>query len=257
VLIRLAKCSILMILIIGLLTACGTNKTLKVGIETNFKPFSYVEDGEKKGFEVDLWEAVAKEAGLRYELVPLGMGELLKELETGKIDAVLSGVTINNERKKKFEFTTAYYTAGLVMVTTVDNMGIMTTKNLQDKIVSTKIGTSAYKYASTLKGIKEIKAYPDVSKAYEVLIKKEADAVIFDKQTAEFFAENEGQGKVKVGYSTLTKEQYAIALEKGSKYTGRLNNALRALAKNKEYERIYVKWFDEKPKSLPGEKTKK
>lgn len=41
-------------------SGCGNKETVKVGIEQNFRPFTYMENGDKKGFEVDLWQAIAQ-----------------------------------------------------------------------------------------------------------------------------------------------------------------------------------------------------
>ncbi|MBP1153755.1 MULTISPECIES: transporter substrate-binding domain-containing protein [unclassified Paenibacillus] len=243
----------LLILVI-LLASCGTKKTLQVGIENNLKPLSYVENEEKKGFEIELWDAIAKEAGFKYELKPMGMGEMVKAVESGKIDAGIAGITLKSNRMKKIDFTTPYYDTGLVLVTAADNQNIQSAKDLEKKVVATRIGTTGYDFLSKQKGIKEVQAYPDISQAYQALMDKKVDAVIFDEPNAKYFVQHSGKGKIKMVGKTLTNEQYAIALTKRSRYTGRISNALRTLSKNGTYERIYMKWFNEKPKSLPGDK---
>lgn len=243
-----------LLILVLLLTSCGTKKTLQVGIENNFKPLGYVENDEKKGFEIELWDAIAKEAGFQYELKPMGMGEMMKAVESGKIDAAIAGITIKGERTKKLDFATPYYDAGLVLVTAADNQDIKGAKDLEKKVVATRIGTTGYEFISKQKGIKEVKAYPDITQAYQALMDKQVDAVIFDEPNAKYYIQNSGQGKIKTVGETLTNEQYGIALTKRSHYTGRISNALRTLAKNGTYEQIYMKWFNEKPKSLPGDK---
>lgn len=243
------------LLILGLLlTSCGTNKTLQVGIENNLKPLSYVENEEKKGFEVELWDAIAEEAGFEYKLQPMGMGEMLQAVESGKLDVAIAGITVKGDRVRKLDFAIPYYDTGLVLVTAADNQDIQSTKDLDKKVVATRIGTTGYEYIGRQKGIKEVKAYPDIAQAYQALINKQVDAVVFDEPNVKYFIRNGGQGKVKTVGKVLTNEQYGIALTKKSNYTGRISRALETLAKNGTYERIYMKWFNEKPTSLPGDK---
>jgi len=239
-----------------LLTACGNKRTLTVGVEEQFKPFAYIEHSRAHGFDIDLWKAVAKEAGFKYKLKPMGQGEMLKAIEKKKIDVALAGITIKADRKKLFEFSTPYYDTGLNMLTRTNNKDIHAVKDLKDKIIATKIGSSGYDYAKNLKDIKEIKAFPDINSAYKALLNNQVDVVIFDKANIENYSHTDGSGKVKMVGNTLTNEQYGIVVKKGNRNAGRINNALRELADNGEYEKIYVKWFSEKPSSLPGKKSR-
>lgn len=244
----------ILLLAVAVLSACVNNKKLTVGIEESLEPIGFVKDGRQQGFEVDLWEAVAKEAKLKYSLKPMSAGELIKAVEKGKVDVGLAGFTVTKERKKTIDFATPHYTAGLRILTLSKNKEIKAVKDLEDKTIATRVGTTGYLYASKIKGIKEVKAYPDIAKAYDALLRGEADAVIFDGPSVEHYMHAHSQGKTKIVGDVLTKEQYGIALKKGSPYLGRINNALRELGKNGTYERIYEKWFNEKPKSVPGEK---
>src|SRR5690606_4950840 len=113
--------ALIILALLVVLSACGLDQTLKVGVETGLEPFSYVEGDDEKGFDIDLWKAAAKEAGIKYKFIPMGQGEMLSALQRGEIDAALSGMTINRERKRDFDFTLPYYDTGLVILTTADN----------------------------------------------------------------------------------------------------------------------------------------
>lgn len=237
------------------LTACGNHGNLKVGIDHSFKPFGFMEQGTKKGFDVDLWKAVAQEAGFTYEIIPMPAGEIMQSLQKGKIDAGLAGFTIKGDRKKQIDFATPYFDTGQVILVTTDNKKVKSTKELEDKVVATRVGSTGYEYVSKIKGIKEVRGFPDITQAYKELVNKKVDAVVFDSPNVFDYVQTEGKGKVKTVGILLTNEQYGIALKKGSPYRGRVNNALRELGKNGTYEEIYVKWFGHKPKSVPGQSS--
>lgn len=241
-----------MLMITLIINGCGLDQTLKVGVERSFAPFSYVEGGQEQGFDVELWEKVAKHAGLKYEYVPMSASEMLDAVEEGEIDVALAGVSIKNDRKASLDFATAYYDTGLVLVVREDDNTISSVEDLEGKTVSTKLGSSGYDFVRSLSGLNVVTAYPDIMDAYDALMNQQSDAVVFDKENAEYVLEHEGKGKLRIVGEELTNEQYGIALKKRSRYAGRINNALREFAKDGTYEQLYEKWFEEKPESLPG-----
>lgn len=234
-----------------LLTACGGTDTLVVGVNNGYKPFGYEEDGKARGFEIELWDAVAHEAGIRYELKPLASGELIRSVKDRKVDAAIAGITVKESRKKMIDFSTPYLHTGQKILVRYDERHIRGVEDLKNKTVAAKIGTTGYEYLSKVKGIKEIQAFPDIDDAFQALLDRKVDAVVYDAPGIDYYTKHEGADKVKAVGGELTKEHYSIALPKGSRYTGRLNNALRAIGENGTYARIYNKWFGESPESTP------
>lgn len=228
------------------------NKTVKVGIQSNFRPFTYSEGGENKGFEVELWKAIANKANLKYELVPMNSGELTKALKSGDIDLAVAGMTVNKARKDNFAFSDPYFQTGLVMLTAADNNKIQGKNDLKSKVIATENGSTAFVYAGNLNGVKEIRGYPDISEAYDALAKKHVDAVIFDERNVHHYLQTNGQGKAKMVGEVLNKESYAVVANKKNKYIGRINTAIAAVSKDGTYEALYKQWFGGKPKKLPG-----
>lgn len=244
---------IIYLLIAILFAGCGMNKTLIVGVETGFEPFAYVEGNEERGFDVELWKAAAKKAGIRYKFKPMGQGEMLAALQRGEIDVALAGITIKQDRKRSFDFSLPYYDTGLVMLTLEDNDSIHHVTDLKGKVVVTKTGSSAYDYVKKVKGIKEVRAFQDIEQAYEELVRGKADVAVFDEANAKYYLKERLPKKLKIVGNMLTNEQYAFAMQKGSRLVGRVNNALRKLSRDGTYEKLYIKWFDRKPPSKPGD----
>ncbi|MEB3100830.1 transporter substrate-binding domain-containing protein [Ferviditalea candida] len=245
----------ILISLIGMLalTACTGNKTMIVGVESNFKPFTYVEEGSYKGFEIDLWNAIAREAGFKkYKFEAMDFGELIEAVKTGKADVGLAGMTINQARKNELEFSMPYYDTGLVLLTSASNKQIHSTHDLKDKTVGTKLATTGYQFSSELQGLKSVKGYPEISQAFEDLMNNKVDAVIFDEQPSRNFVRTAGKGKVKILGGTLTKENYGMFTKKRGKNIGRIDQAIEAVSQNGTYEKIYRKWFGKKPDKLPG-----
>ncbi len=75
--------------------------TLIVGGKADYKPFGYREaDGKIVGFSVDLADALAKELGVKVELVPTTAANQLQFLQQGKVDVIISAMHDTPERRQ-------------------------------------------------------------------------------------------------------------------------------------------------------------
>jgi polar amino acid transport system substrate-binding protein len=83
-------------------------------------PFVYeaidITTGEPRltGIAIDLWERVARQAGIDYQYVCKGLSDTLLLLESGGIDMAVSPLTITKAREKSFDFSHQYFNSGLV-----------------------------------------------------------------------------------------------------------------------------------------------
>lgn len=243
------------LLVMPTASGCGKKETIKVGIEQNFRPFTYMEDGEKKGFEVDLWQAIAKKADVKYELVPMEHGELLKSLKSGGVDLALAGMTVSNARKNNLDYSSPYFQTGLVILTSTDNGVIKSKDDLAQKVVATKNGSTAFNYAGEIQGAK-IRSYSNIADIYNELKNNTVDAAIFDERNAHDFLQDKAQGQVKMVGQAFNKERYAVVGKKGNDYIGKVNKGIEAVSKDGTYETMYTKWFGSKPDVMP-DKIKK
>jgi polar amino acid transport system substrate-binding protein len=91
-------------------------KKIIVGTDAAFAPFEYMEKGKIVGFDVDLLDAVMKEAGLDYELKNVGWDPLFASLQSKEIDMGISGITITDERKQSYDFSAPYFEATQVIL---------------------------------------------------------------------------------------------------------------------------------------------
>ena len=82
-------------------------KVLRIGTNADFAPFEFQDVGGKEyqGFDMDLIRAVGKELGYEVEIQNIGFDGLIPALEAKNIDVIISGVTINEERKAKVLFS--------------------------------------------------------------------------------------------------------------------------------------------------------
>ncbi|WP_100489103.1 glutamine ABC transporter substrate-binding protein GlnH [Sporolactobacillus pectinivorans] len=228
-------------------------ETINVGTDTSFVPFEYLDQKTNKyvGFDMDLLKALSKQSKVKYQLSTMDFNGLLPALQTGKLDMVIAGVTITNERKKTIDFSTPYYNSGFYILVRKNEKNITNFKSLKGKVVATKQGTSALDYINTnLKDAKKIVPFPNIDQAYMDLLNGSADAVIFDAPNIDYYIKTEGNNQVKKVGELLDGQQYGIAYPKNSKLTKKMDVALKALMDNGTYSKIYKKWFGTEPPKI-------
>ena len=239
-----------------LLAGCGGQpsetakpKVLQVGSDTAFAPFEFQDETSKKyvGFDMDLMDAVGKQMGYQVQIMSMGFDGLIPALEAGNIDAIISAMTITDERGKKVNFSKPYYQSGLSMVVKIDNNTLKTFKDLEGKRIAVQIGTTGAEAAKKIKDAK-IREFNTAPEAFMELKAGGVDAVVNDLPVNEYYIAKAGSKDAKVVGTPMNSEDYGIATsKKNAELAEKINKALDELKKNGEYEKVYVKWFGKKP----------
>ena len=83
--------------------------TVKIGVPENFPPFGSInKDFEHEGYDVDVANLVAKDLGVKLELIPITSKQRIPYLSSGKVDLVISSMGANPSRAKSIWFSSAY-----------------------------------------------------------------------------------------------------------------------------------------------------
>jgi len=98
---------------------------LAVGMTGNMPPLNMTsKEGELIGYEVDLARAMAKAMGVKAKLTVMPFAELLPALQAGKIDLILSNMTITPGRNLKVAFVGPYFTSGKAFLTKIKTIAM-------------------------------------------------------------------------------------------------------------------------------------
>ena len=125
-------------------------KSYTIGTDTTFAPFEFENDkGVHTGIDIELYEAIAKEMGFSIKWQILGFSASVAALEAGQVDGVMAGMSITDERKKKYDFSESYYDCAIAVAVAADSP-IATLDELKGKPVVAKTGTTGSIYAEKL-----------------------------------------------------------------------------------------------------------
>ncbi|MHB8172072.1 MAG: basic amino acid ABC transporter substrate-binding protein [Thermincolia bacterium] len=213
--------------------------------DTAYAPFEFQDkDGKYVGFDMDLIDAIAKAAGFEYEIKSLNFDGVLAAVQSGNVDGAISAITIKPERAEKFDFSEPYFEANQSIAVKVDNDAIKSLADLKGKVIAVQIGTTGAMEAAKVEGV-TVKTFNNIPEAFLELKNGGADAVMNDiPVTAEYIKKN---ADVKVAFEIPTGEKYGIGVNKGNKeLLEKINQGLKAVKENGEYDKIYEKWFGAK-----------
>jgi glutamine transport system substrate-binding protein len=221
---------------------------LIVATDTAFVPFEFKEGDKYVGFDIDMWDAIAKEIGVTYTLQPMDFNGIIPALQTKQIDVALAGITIKPERQKVIDFSDGYYDSGFLLMVPADSP-IKSAEDLKGKILAVKTGTSATDYAKENFKDTELRQFPNVDNAYLELQTGRVDAAMHDTPNVLYYVNKAGGGKVKAVGEQMMAHQYGIGFPKGSELVAKVNAALANMKKDGRYNEIYKKWFGAEPQS--------
>jgi glutamine transport system substrate-binding protein len=242
-------------LLVFSMVGCEQNNALVVGCDKNFVPFEFSKDGKYIGFDIDLWNAIAQELGLEYQLQPMDFDQLIPALEDKKIGVAIAGMTITSQREEAVDFSHPYFDAGLLLMVRADTQDISSITDLKGKIVGTKQGTTSADFVKSLKLVghrggntptyeaDEMKLFPDIESAYKALAEGGVDAVIFDSPSVLYHLKTEGKGNLKTVGPLYKRQSYGIAFQAGSDLEEKVSVTLLKFMEDGTYNKIYKKWF--------------
>ncbi|WP_422458070.1 glutamine ABC transporter substrate-binding protein GlnH [Pantoea sp. BJFS-204] len=245
----LLKVSVAALALAFSVSSTAADKKLVVATDTAFVPFEFKQGDKYVGFDVDLWDAIAKELKLDYTLKPMDFSGIIPALQTRNVDLALAGITITEERKKAIEFSDGYYKSGLQVMVRNNENDIKGISDLNGKVVAVKSGTGSVEYAKANIKSKDLRQFPNIDSAYMELGTNRADAVLHDTPNILYFIHTAGKGRFKAVGDSIEAQQYGIAFPKGSDdLREKVNGALKTLKENGTYNTLYKKWFGTEPK---------
>lgn len=80
-------------------------------------------DGKFSGFDIELWDAIAKRLDIKTEYRKIEFNKLLTEVQESRIDAAIAGITITADRESIVDFSHPYLDSGLRIVVNSEEGG--------------------------------------------------------------------------------------------------------------------------------------
>jgi polar amino acid transport system substrate-binding protein len=221
--------------------------TVRVGIEAAYPPFNgYNAANELVGFDVDIANALCAKMEVDCTFVAQDWDGIIPALLAGKYDAIVSSMSITEERQKVVDFTDKYYTNALTFVAPQD-AGItdVSPSGLAGKTLGAQSSTVSAAYLEEHYKDSDIKLYPTQDDAYLDLASGRLDAVLADVGPSNLWlASSDGQCCAFAGEAVVKDDQIGIAIRKDDPdLKAMFNKALAAIVADGTYAQINEKYF--------------
>ena len=227
-------------------TAAGD--TFTVGFDQDFPPFGYVgDDGEFTGFDIEMATECAKRMGKEVVLQPIDWDAKDMELESGTIDCIWNGFTVNG-REDQYTWSDSYMDNTQVVITKKDS-GITTLADLAGKIVEVQKESSAQSalededHTELLASFGDFLQVAEYNTAFMDLESGVVDAIAIDIGVANFQLEGKEDDYL-ILEETISSEQYAVGFLKGNEtLRDEVQSTLMEMVEDGTFAEISDKYF--------------
>ncbi len=234
------------------LSAAGRSETtdgervVKVATDATWPPMQFIDENRQLvGYDIDLMNAVAEAAGFRVEFQNTAWDGIFAGLATGEYDAVISSVTITEERRATMDFSIPYINAGQVLIVPQSTTGVETLADLSGQRVGAQIGTTGSFAIEDAEGV-QLVTYDELGLAIADLANGRIAGVVADTPiAADYVLQNEEYSDtLMIVGEPFTDEYYGIAVRKGnSELLALINGGLETVLSSDLPRQLEAKWL--------------
>ena len=192
--------------------------TLVLGLDDSFPPMGFRDENNNiVGFDIDVATEVANRMGVELKLQPIEWSTKEMELNTGSVDCLWNGLSIDDERKQAMDLSEPYMTNRMVLVVLNDSE-YTDQASLAGKTIGVQNGSTAEKIleeSDFSKTIGNTIGFKDNVTAFMELETKGIDAIFMDEVVANYAITSQNKD-FKVLEDGLTEEEYAVGFKKGN-----------------------------------------
>ncbi|XOQ42990.1 MAG: Amino acid ABC transporter substrate-binding protein, PAAT family [Clostridium sp.] len=254
---KLGVLALSIVMILSVFAGCANNaqndSPLIVGMELAYPPFETKDDnGNPTGVSVDLAEALGDYLGRPVQIENTAWDGLIPSLQTGKVDVIISSMTITDERSKTVDFSIPYAHAYLALLTNQDsNINSVEDLNQSDKTIAVKKGTTGYIYATTNLTNAKINTFSSENACVTEVTQGKADAFIYDELTIYRQNQKHPDTTKAVMISSQTGEGWGMAVKKGNtELLTKINEFIKEYKENGGFDKLTEKYLSEEKQTF-------
>ena len=255
-LLRLALAALTTVALVG----CGGAKkeeanTFKVGMEAGYAPYNWTQltdaNGGVKiagsseyagGYDVEIAKRIADGLGKELVVVKTEWDGLVPALVSGKVDAIIAGMSPTAERKETIDFTDTYYQSNLVML--VKNGGkyenAKTLADFSGAKITGQLNTFHYTVIDQIPNVKKQPAMDNFPAMRVALESGVIDGYVTERPeavSAQSANNNFKMVEFTEGFVTLPEDTaIAVGLQKGSPLKDKINEILNGISQEQRLE---------------------
>jgi polar amino acid transport system substrate-binding protein len=219
---------------------------LRVGVSPDAPPVAFMQDGRIVGIEPDLAQALSDQSRRPLALIPMEFNALIPALLEGRIDAIMSGMSVTPARQVRVAFADPYLRGGLLPAcrrADVSKFGTRQAIVNTGGNVGVRAGSTAESWAQENLPYGNVATYPSIGDAARELSQGRLDLIISDAPQVAW-AVSEHAGMLQILRVMLTQENIAWAFRREDvRLRDAANVALTTMRQDGRLRAILQRWI--------------
>jgi len=230
-------------------TQNGESNTFTIGLEAGYAPFNWTQmdgsnggvaiDGTKEyagGYDVEIAKKIAAGLGKELRIVKVEWDGLVPALISGKIDAIIAGMSPTAERKESVDFSDNYYKSDLVMVVKTGGAyeNATTLNDFAGAKITGQLNTFHYSVIDQIEGVNKQTAMDNFPAMRVALESGMIDGYVSERPEAvSASAANPNLKMVELTEGFVTNDDdtaIAVAVTKGNELVAKINEILNGIS---------------------------
>lgn len=250
-------------------TTVADDNVFRVGMEAGYPPFNWTQQDDSNGgvkiagneefaggYDVEIAKIIADQLGKELVIVKTEWDGLVPALQSGKIDAIIAGMSPTAERKETIDFSDIYYKSDLVMVV-LKGGAYEDATSIQDfsgSKITAQLNTFHYSVIDQIDGVLKQTAMDNFPAMRVALQSGIIDGYVSERpEGVSASAKNKNFAMVEFSEGFVTNEEdtaISVGVAKKSELTGKINEILSSVSQEDRQQLM-----DEAIKNQPGTET--
>ncbi|MDK2807518.1 MAG: putative lysine transport system substrate-binding protein lysX2 [Clostridiales bacterium] len=251
-----------------------SSDVFRVGMEAGYPPFNWTQTGDENGgvpidgnqeyaggYDVEIAKKIAEGLGKKLVVVKTEWDGLVPALQSGKIDAIIAGMSPTEDRKKTIDFTDVYYKSNLVMVVLKGGKyeDAASLEDFAGAKITAQLNTFHYSVIDQIEGVEKQTAMDNFPAMRVALQSGIIDGYVSERpEGVSATAKNKNFVMVEFaeGQGFVTSEEdtaVSVGVAKGSELTGKINEILAGISEEERED--LMDWAIKNQPGGEGEKT--
>lgn len=218
---------------------------ITVAMEGTWAPWTFHdEDDNLVGYDVEVAEKIAEKLGVKVNFVEGEWDSLLAGLDSGRYDVMVNGVSVDEERKEKYDFSIPYAANRTAVIVRNETEDIQSMDDLDGKRTANTLNSTYAKIAEEHGA--EVTNVDDLSQTFELLFAGRIDATLNDEVAYYDYMKNHPDAEIKIAVLSDDVVQVAIPLRKGEEtrtLREAIDKALTELSEDGTLTELSEKYF--------------
>lgn len=226
--------------------------TFVIGMEGNYAPFNWSQSTDENGaypienskgeyangYDLQIAKKIADNLGKKLVVVKMEWDGLAPAVMSGKVDAIIAGMSPTKERKEQIDFSDTYYSSDLVIVTKKDSKYIKakSLNDLKNFKITGQLNTFHYTVIDQIKDCDKLPAMESFPSMLSAVLAEKIDGYVAEKpQALSAEASNAELSYIEfekgMGFETSAEDtSIAIGVKKNSDLTEKINEVLKKIS---------------------------